>query len=187
MLNLPEKFILFDTEYTSWEGAQETNWSLPGQYRELVQIGAIRVDGISFKEIDSLTVFVRPRLNPKLSEYFVQLTQITQEQVDIFGVDFVDGLNSFFLWSKEDEMYSYGGDEKILQENCILTTSVFPFRLSRFHDIRKCFESFGVDTSKQTSGNIMHAFGKKSSRRAHDALSDVREVLDGLRLLRSQF
>lgn len=186
MLNLPSRFILFDTEYTSWKGAQEGGWSEPGQYRELVQIGAIRVDGDSLEEIDSLTVYVRPRVNPELSEYFVQLTQISQKQIDAYGVDFVEGLNTFFMWSKEDLIYSYGGDEKILQENCVLTGTAFLFNPFRFLDIRTLFEANGIDTSKQTSGNIMHAFGKEPSRRAHDALSDVREVLDGLRFLNAR-
>lgn len=32
---LPEQFVLFDTEYTGWEGSQERGWSAPGEYREL--------------------------------------------------------------------------------------------------------------------------------------------------------
>ena len=40
---LPEKFIIFDTEYTAWEGSQERNWSDDDEYMELVQIGALKV------------------------------------------------------------------------------------------------------------------------------------------------
>lgn len=40
---LPETFIIFDTEYTSWEGSQERNWNGENEFRELVQISAIRV------------------------------------------------------------------------------------------------------------------------------------------------
>ena len=40
---LPEKFIIFDTEYTAWEGSQERNWSGDNEYMELVQIGALKV------------------------------------------------------------------------------------------------------------------------------------------------
>ena len=29
-------FVLWDTEYTSWQGAQARNWSLPGEHRELI-------------------------------------------------------------------------------------------------------------------------------------------------------
>ena len=36
-------FVFYDTEYTSWEGAMQRNWSGPNEHRELVQLSAIRV------------------------------------------------------------------------------------------------------------------------------------------------
>ena len=32
-------WIIIDTEYTSWKGSQERNWSNKYEYKELVQIG----------------------------------------------------------------------------------------------------------------------------------------------------
>ena len=40
---LPDTFIIFDTEFTAWEGSQERKWSGENEFRELVQISAIRV------------------------------------------------------------------------------------------------------------------------------------------------
>lgn len=31
-------FVFYDTEYTSWEGAMQRNWSGPDEHRELVQL-----------------------------------------------------------------------------------------------------------------------------------------------------
>ena len=36
-------FVLYDTEYTSWEGSLQRGWSRPDEHRELVQLSAIRV------------------------------------------------------------------------------------------------------------------------------------------------
>jgi hypothetical protein len=36
-------FVFYDTEYTSWEGAMQRNWSGLDEHRELVQLSAIRV------------------------------------------------------------------------------------------------------------------------------------------------
>lgn len=33
-------FVIFDTEYTTWEGAADRDWTGPGEHREVVQIGA---------------------------------------------------------------------------------------------------------------------------------------------------
>ena len=40
---LPDTFIILDTEYTSWKGSQERNWSRKNEYKELVQIAAIKI------------------------------------------------------------------------------------------------------------------------------------------------
>ena len=37
-------FILFDTEFTAWEGSQERNWSLEWEYRELISVSALKVE-----------------------------------------------------------------------------------------------------------------------------------------------
>src|SRR6185436_17519590 len=101
---------VFDTEYTSWEGAQARNWSGPGEYREIVEIGAVLIDTKDFSEIDFIDLYLRPAKNPKLSDYFIELTGITQETVDTKGMNFRDALKRFAEWSKEYQFYSWGND-----------------------------------------------------------------------------
>ena len=52
------QIVIFDTEYTSWDGAQESGWICENQYREIVQIGSIIVDWPSCTVVDSLDIFV---------------------------------------------------------------------------------------------------------------------------------
>jgi len=42
--NSYQQIIIFDTEYTAWEGAKERNWSGSGEHREIVQIAAVKID-----------------------------------------------------------------------------------------------------------------------------------------------
>ena len=51
-LNLQPKIIIFDTEFTAWEGSLARNWNGPGEYREIIQIGAILVDTQNLQELD---------------------------------------------------------------------------------------------------------------------------------------
>ena len=37
------EFVLFDLEFTAWEGSLERGWSEPWEAREIIQIGAVRV------------------------------------------------------------------------------------------------------------------------------------------------
>ena len=65
-------YIVFDLEFTSWEGSMQRNWSGENEYKEIVQIAAIKVtDG---KISDKLNILVKPNINPNLSDYFQKLT-----------------------------------------------------------------------------------------------------------------
>jgi hypothetical protein len=53
-------FVVADLEYTAWEGALARGWSAPGDFREIVQIGAVRVAraGVSLPEaLNSFAAF----------------------------------------------------------------------------------------------------------------------------------
>ncbi|MBS28057.1 MAG: hypothetical protein CL566_03910 [Alphaproteobacteria bacterium] len=36
--------VIVDFEYTSWDGARERGWPGPDEFKEVVPIGAVRVD-----------------------------------------------------------------------------------------------------------------------------------------------
>lgn len=183
MLELPPKFILFDTEYTAWEGSQERKWGGPNEYREIVQIGAIYVDNVTLTEINAFTCFIQPKMNPVLSDYFINLTGITQGVVDTEGVGFFEAIARFKEWSMETPIYSFGRDGRWVQENCTMLMIQNPFTLEQFHNIRDFFKIHGISTDQYFSSTIIEAFGKVALRRGHDALNDVRTILDGLHAL----
>lgn len=79
-------FVIFDTEYTSCKGCQEHGWR-GRQQREIVQISAIRVSN-DLRVLDTFNVLCRPSINPILSDYFVNLTGITNKQIQSHGVSF---------------------------------------------------------------------------------------------------
>src|SRR3989338_10997477 len=91
MFSFPKRFILLDTEYTSGEDSQERGWG-PNKYKEIIQIGAISVDGKSLAEEGAFSVFVKPVKNPQLSDFIVGLTGITQEKIDTEGISLPSGM-----------------------------------------------------------------------------------------------
>jgi len=188
MFGLPPTIVVFDTEYTSWEGAQARKWSGPNEYREIVQIGAVRVDASTsdFKEVDSLLLYVKPVKNPTLSEYFIDLTGITQETVDTKGMTLTEVVQKLYTWSAGDTCYSWGLDGKDIENNCNLIAIEFPFEEDRFKDARETFSARGIEVNNYMSSTIVEAFGVKNTGRGHDGLEDARTIVEALKLLAQQ-
>ena len=69
---------VFDLEYTAWECSMARRWLAPGEFKEVVQIGAVKLDADSLESLGEFDMLVRPRINAVLSPYFENLTGITQ-------------------------------------------------------------------------------------------------------------
>ena len=68
-------YIVFDLEATCWPHR------VPMDNMEIIEIGAVRL-GSDLLPRDEFSFFVRPVLNPQLSDFCKNLTSIRQEQVD---------------------------------------------------------------------------------------------------------
>jgi len=183
-LELPDRFVCLDTEYTTWEDARDRHWNGPGQYREIVQIGAIIVEGDTLSEVASFECLVRPIKNPILSKYFTDLTGITQEAVDAKGIAYLDALTRLREFTGTLPLYSWGMDLEIMLFNAKLAGIPFPFGLEQKRDVRSVFELEGIATITYQSSTIPQEFGEEPPVSAHSGLSDARSILQGLQGLR---
>jgi inhibitor of KinA sporulation pathway (predicted exonuclease) len=106
-------YIVLDLEATCWKN----NF---GKVNEIIEIGALKFnkDGAY---VDEFSAFVRPRLNPILSEFCKQLTSIKQEDTDRAD-DFPTVINEFIHWiGKEYTLLSWGAyDKNQLIKDCRL-------------------------------------------------------------------
>ena len=183
MLGLLPNVILFDLEYTVWEGSEERSWSGENEFREIVQIGAIKIETETFTELGFFSRFVRPLKNPTLSKYFKDLTGIRQEQIDSEGVKLENMLEGLKSWCGTLPIYVFGRDEEWLKENAKLLNLDFSFESFEFNNIKVVFQKYGINTKGYMSSTITEAFGVKSPYRGHNALNDVRTTALGLKLL----
>ena len=165
---LPDTFIIFDTEFTAWEGSQERKWSGENEFRELVQISAIRVKkkGNTIAITKKLNLYILPQINPILSEYFTNLTGITQETLYKEAKPFKLAMKLFYMFCKNKDgekynMYSMGNDYDVIKENLKLNSIN---RKSRFYKWEKCFYDIQpffskiVNTKEYSSGTLYKAF-----------------------------
>ncbi|HHW94658.1 MAG TPA: exonuclease domain-containing protein [Mogibacterium sp.] len=109
-------YIVLDLEATCEENNR--NFS-----NEIIEIGAVRIDE-NFDIISTYNEFIKPKINPVLTDFCKQLTTITQEDVDNARA-FPEVIEHFMNWadinSGEYLLCSWGYyDRKQLVKNCEL-------------------------------------------------------------------
>ena len=183
------EFILYDTEYTSWEGSLQRLWSGDGEEREIVQISAILVKDLqSLNGTEFFSVYTKPIINPILSDYFTNLTGIEQNTIDNLGISISEGLEKFSTFSRNKLCLCWGDDMLVINENIRLHNLKTKLNILKNIDLRDIFTEFGVETSNYNSGTI-ETFSKEEtiirSGSEHNALSDCISMLAALLKLRS--
>ena len=175
--------VLFDTEFTAWDGSVKRNWSKKNEYKELVQLAALKIKiGKKIKIIDKFNIIVKPVKNPLLSQYFIKLTGITNNNVKNKGVSFKKCIREFYSFCKYNNklvnIYSYGNDYVILKENMdynkIPKKSKFRSWEKLFFDIKPIFNLYGINTNKYTSGTVYKSLNiKPNNSMVHNAMWDT--------------
>jgi len=175
--------IIFDTEFTAWKGSMERRWSGPGEYREIVQIGAVSIDTDTLQEISSFSTLIKPVHNPVLSGYLVDLTRITNERLQAEGTDFHTGVSKFVDFIAGRPMFCYGRDDKVIAANARLLEerTVWP-RVPAF-DLKDWLVEIGIPLSGVHSGTLAQHVGSTAQGIAHDALVDSRSLAEAIRYL----
>jgi inhibitor of KinA sporulation pathway (predicted exonuclease) len=185
--------IIFDLEYTAWEGSWQRGWSREWEHREIVQIGAVRVDAASdFEQIDRFSRFVQPSHNPQLSDYFTALTGIDQATVDSEGCVFLKAYSEFMQFVGDAEvLLANGTDGEVLRENCALISLEYGLKHGRVINIRPIIASIVSEQVSQQhdhidSGDLPSVLSILSSTDGgkHNALADAEGIALALRELR---
>ena len=178
--------VVADLEYTAWEGSLEAGWTRPGEHREVVQIGAVRLDaGDGFAETAAFEVLIRPTVNPRLSEYFTALTGIDDAALTARGIALAPALAEFARFAGDTTILTNGPDVDVIAESCRLADTGNILPPARWQDISVELGAFFGDT-KVSSYRIPGLLGLAPERgRSHDALDDARAIAAGLRHLRA--
>jgi inhibitor of KinA sporulation pathway (predicted exonuclease) len=177
---------IFDLEYTAWECSMARHWLMPGEFKEVVQIGAVKLDADSFAVLGEFEILVRPRINPLLSPYFEKLTGITSARIARQGTDFALAYARFVEFAGEGPIAAFGRDERVLEHNVRLYGMAGAPALPVFYDLRGWFAALGVDTRGMLSCDLGSALGINFAGRAHNALDDARAIAAAMAVMASR-
>ena len=172
--------IVFDLEFTAWEGSRERRWSLPNERTEVVQIGAVKLDCESLRVLDEFEILGQPRLNPLLSDYLIALTGIDNDAMAARGVDFVTAYRAFLDFTGPAHIWAFGRDDLIFADNVKLYGWDKALPLPPYHNVIPWFLENGVDLAGKHACDVAEAAGAEFSGRRHDALADAHGVALGL-------
>lgn len=174
------QIIIFDTEFTAWEGSAQRNWSLDWEHREIIQIAAVKVDlNLSGAQVvSSFNTLVKPVINPSLSDYIIQLTGIEQNVLDNMGVDYQAALLQLFSFCSQGTLpcYSWGNDKRILIDNCLLNGIQMPDFSANFYNLHNMARTANIDGAHLCSGELASHLGLDLNGHIHNALYDVRSI-----------
>lgn len=109
------QFIILDLEATCWQG------NAMDRRQEIIELAAIRVNRYG-EWIDKFQRFVKPIDHPRLSAYCIELTTITQEQVNK-AKTFDHAITAFQDWLELEDSNALIGtwgakDMEIIRDEC---------------------------------------------------------------------
>ena len=174
---------IFDLEFTAWECSMARHWLSPGEFKEVVQIGAVKLDAESFAILSEFDMLVRPRINPVLSPYFEKLTGISSAAVARQGVDFAVAYARFLEFAGEGPIAAFGHDERVLEGNIRLYGMTGARPLPVYYDLRGWFAVQGVDPRGMHSCDVAPALGLAFAGQTHNALNDARSLAGAMAVM----
>ncbi|MDR1694734.1 MAG: exonuclease domain-containing protein [Lactobacillaceae bacterium] len=198
---MTEQFVIFDTEYTSWKGCME-NGRAEWQKEEIVQIAAIKVDAKTLKVLEEFNVYVTPVINPILSDYFINLTGLTNELIEEQGVPFEQAYWQFKDFSAGLTCFAYDmdygrislADGEIMEKNLSFAgmEDKYPPRYSNIAEwFKKRYAENAVNAGKINSGGTAKLLGVSKELEQlgldeHNALYDVYSLLAGIKYFKAK-
>ena len=168
-----EHFLVIDLEATCCDDN-----SFPRTDMEIVEIGAVMVCPTTHQPIDEFQTFIRPALNPILTIFCRELTNISQSQVDS-APSFTDAMANFIDWANGFAPFvfcSWGNyDRTQFQSDCMQHDVAYPFG-DRHINLKAEFASANGRRKKLGVPAALRSVGLTFSGSHHRGIDDARNI-----------
>ncbi|WP_124728789.1 3'-5' exonuclease KapD [Staphylospora marina] len=152
-----------------------------GFFAEIIEAGVVSVR--NGQREASFGTFVRPEVNPVLTERCKEFLGITQEDVD-GGIAFADLLKRLREWTGPDtRVVTWGNmDLHVLRKMCERVEESFPFHDDGI-DLSMEYKRFYGDRNQTGLMKALSLYGRECDRRHHRALDDAMTTFEIFQLL----
>ncbi|XP_028305792.1 3'-5' exoribonuclease 1 [Gouania willdenowi] len=153
---------------------------------EIIEFPMVLINTHTLEIVDTFREYVKPELNPQLSDFCVNLTGITQKMVDEADT-FVVVLRRVVAWLQERELgtkYRYAiltdgawDMSKFLNIQCRISRIRHPAFLRKWINLRKFYKNFYNFYRMHMNLTLMlEKLGMKYEGRLHSGLDDSRNI-----------
>lgn len=155
-----------------------TQGTVPRTEMEIIEIGAVMVEGAGFLAVDEFQSFIRPVRHPKLTPFCTELTSISQSEVD-GAPEFADCMKSLSTWLTDYPGFvfcSWGDyDRKQLTQDCGYHRVADPMRAPHLNLKALIAERHGL-RKKPGLGEAIRMAGLQFSGTHHRGIDDARNI-----------
>jgi len=175
------RYVIVDLEATCWESGHSRD------QMEIIEIGAVLLPSAADKPSDEFARFIRPAIEPTLSDFCKNLTSIAQTDVDNADT-FPTVFDDFLKWIGADQyvLCSWGAyDLNQFRLDCQRHGIPFPDQFERHINLKKEFASlFNVKPCGMATALKRVGIPLKGTH--HRGIDDARNIASLARLILPQ-
>lgn len=138
-------YIIFDLE---WNNAY--NYSTGKGMNEIIEIGAVKLDE-KLNIVDTFKQLIKPKISKKLTGRFKNLTHITADEINEYGIPFQKAIEDFAFWSGKESIFMSwsNSDLYVLTDNFkkFMGTTSIDF-MTKYVDMQKYCQAFLDDLGR---------------------------------------
>ena len=167
-----ENYLVIDLEAT----CTDVN-AFPRSETEIIEIGAVLVDGDSLQPCDEFQTFVRPVRHPQLTDFCTQLTTIRQKDVDL-APKFPEALAALrrFMEGRNAVFCSWGAyDKNQFEQDARFHGLALPFG-ARHLNLKKQFSAQLGASRPYGTGEALRRVGLEFEGTRHRGIDDARNI-----------
>ena len=188
ILNQFSDLICLDLEFTCWENSMQNDWPDPQFPAEILQVGMAGFDLIQGQCLTKFSAYVRPALNPRISDYCINLLQISQNIIDNSPAlpQVINQISSFVSSYRDDTtlVCAFGPDCRRFADDAARHNRESPFRQFAYLNLQQeAAKVMGMADKLPEREHVKQHFQLPPSANRHDALDDALDVkilFDGL-------
>ncbi len=154
--------------------------SIPRHQMETIEIGAVMVDTANLEIVDEFQTFVKPLRHPILTGFCLQLTSITQSQVDT-APTFPAAIKSWQIWLAQFESAIFGSwgeyDRKQFQQDSKYHQIDLPYPVSSNHiNLKELFSTTQSRNKRYGMAQALDLAQIELTGTHHRGIDDARNI-----------
>jgi len=167
----PAYFLVIDLEATC-----DDEGRIPEKLMEIIEIGAVLVDGTTLEPVGEFSTFLRPVIRPELTPFCTKLTTITQADVD-GAPTFPEAMRALGRFSGHlDALFCSWGDYDRKQFEIDSARWGVPLPLRGHMNIKKRFSAALGETKRYGMAEALKRLGLPLVGTHHRGIDDARNI-----------